>query len=849
MIVEFTYKKPDAESRSVMGAAKHLWAVCEILTGQAGDVRGELTGAAMEFSDLIADPIKQTGVYNERMWMRAATGIMHPALITEKWSSDLEWYDDEIKKLKSAAEYYRVNIFGPLGHPALFTDSDKLDEYNTKMQELNHRAKKAWDELEERGEGCASELRMGWHAVSVKKLGEHLDLGWLPYNIEGPGMPVPVDAEEGEQMAREMEEYADGKPLDDRYYEIVAALTAVNAHRAEMQRRGEKQLDSDVIDFLDSFLNGLSGIEERGDDGWALQGALAFPDLLDDMGLADDEGNPTEEGQELLDVLGESILTLSNTDYGGGFERLPEEIQSVVYGPREYGYVREESGTRREIISEWDGNVRALSVLFGGIDENLEGGRGFSRALTTALGNEFQGLDDEESVLTLLEVSTRNEDANYDILTGQFDHKHYDSDPSELIKNLFTYDWSDRGEVASGLIDWIADDAVHDDPEYRKRAGEAAAAFMDVVTSDDMYDAFTNTGETAYTLSGERVENASFAVINPKVGYSLAEIYEGYITSFGGLADFQDQSGTSNVDGVGEYHPKTHMIEMDEGSALRFMQYVVGDARAAARAAAATDYYISAEIEAGLHTGNPVDAGNRSGTIGGLFQAALENEAENRNLGLEETNERNKKIATGAVEVGKTAASFIPKVGDAVALGMELGKAPLVDWAFPTPGEASYAAEDFGAMFGEEEIKRRMQVQTIDYVVAGDDGVITEEEIKELGDSGETLETLGVIVEDGDGYRVEQDPGKWNVGNVDLNEEGRSTDLGVLDTVLENATRNEMTIDHPQPVVPGGDQTTADGFVEMFTDKYRIRNEGIMDEYGVGSTEEYKDNQQRGKSE
>lgn len=245
-----------------------------------------------------------------------------------------------------------------------------------------------------------------------------------------------------------------------------------------------------------------------------------------------------------------------------------------------------------------------------------------------------------------------------------------------------------------------------------------------------MYDALTNTGETAYSLSGERVENASFAVLNSEIGYSLAEIYEGYITSFGGLADFQDESGVSDVNGVGDYHPKSHMIEMDEESTLRFMQYVVGDERAAARASAATDYYISAEIEAGLYTGNPVDAGNRSGTIGGLFQSALASEAENRNLGFEEANERNKKIATGAVEVGKTAASFTPKVGDVVAMGLELGKAPVIDWAFPETGESSYIAGDFGTIFGEEEVKRRMQVQTIDYVLGGDDGVISEEEMK-----------------------------------------------------------------------------------------------------------------------
>ncbi|WP_420161881.1 hypothetical protein [Nocardiopsis sp. CNT-189] len=639
-----------------------------------------------------------------------------------------------------------------------------------------------------------------------------------------------------------MELYATGqRPIDDRYYEIIAALNAVNARALESQRRGAK-LSEDEIAFLEGFHTELGNLEKNG-----AQGALAVPFLLDEMGLVDSEGNPTQEGADLLKTLGGGILVLSNADYGGGFDRLPPELQALAYGPQADYYgnfvppqtdpssseAPHEENTVRG--SAWRSGMLGLAGLFEGVDENLRGGKAFSAGITTSIAHnmnlpdslseparELMGALPEKDINNILEVSTRNPEANHAILTGQHDHRYYGSDPSKTIENLFTYNWEDD-EAVSGLIDWIPE---YGSPMYseetRTMAGEASAALIGIMTNPEMFDSLTNTGLQ---------KDTSFTAYNVTIADSLTDIFERYVVSFADSTLAQEKSGSKADIGAGDFYVETNKIAMGGLEAVRFMQYLVGNDYTAARTLGIVDEYINVAYGAALVTGDTVRYAESSGGLSSLYNSALSNEAMARGIDEAEANKRNQKIADLSIEIGKAAlpTSRFPVVAESVGFLIDVAKEPTFKYLFPTPPPAEMRLNGAEVELKPEMIERRFQIMSLGHSLSGSDGVISKSELDSLSD--EEYKTLvddyGVIREDRDGnYRVEVDPEKWK--NYNPEDTGADDPAGGTDnTKIDQALVNSVT---------GEAEDRSDDFVSYYEKNWN----GTKEAWSAKSEGEYK---------
>ncbi|WP_046471817.1 TPR repeat region-containing protein [Allosalinactinospora lopnorensis] len=368
-----------------------------------------------------------------------------------------------------------------------------------------------------------------------------------------------------------------------------------------------------------------------------------FGDLEDQAGpaglpqyIGGDNGLTAAELRPLAD----GILTLSDTDKGGSFDALPQSIKNVVTGPG-YGEIEHEDGSIVYSLPNWQADVPDFARLMGTSDPDLQGGYGFSINLTSTIGGYLNQVNEELSwgngdsdLGTLLDVSTRNVEANHGLLTGE-NGQHPGIDRHDAIEGLFTYEWSDNGRSAAGLVDWIPDHALNeDDPEAQELAGDAAAGLMETITSDDMYQKLTDTGVTI----GDDTD-ASMGAINGRIAEGFTDIFMTYIDEFAapdGVDQLKNIEGDGEISRMSEWNSSHSDLRMDPMTRVRFLEYAAGDPDSAIRAQATSTAYNDQMINRYLTTdvGAPASA-EPAGTLQGLVDAAVNNEAIDR-LGDEE---------------------------------------------------------------------------------------------------------------------------------------------------------------------------------------------------------------------
>ncbi|MFE3460439.1 hypothetical protein ACFXKD_23080 [Nocardiopsis aegyptia] len=113
----------------------------------------------------------------------------------------------------------------------------------------------------------------------------------------------------------------------------------------------------------------------------------------------------------------------------------------------------------------WMEQAEGLDRLFSHSNTALEGGAEFSARLTAAGAGgaerlEFLGHGDDSALSGLLSVATRNEDANYALLTGHYPDgvdadlpwsgPHAEENRVKALEHLYTYDWDDDGAGIRG---------------------------------------------------------------------------------------------------------------------------------------------------------------------------------------------------------------------------------------------------------------------------------------------------------------------------------------------------------------------------------------------------------------
>ncbi|GAA15181.1 TPR repeat region-containing protein [Gordonia alkanivorans] len=93
----------------------------------------------------------------------------------------------------------------------------------------------------------------------------------------------------------------------------------------------------------------------------------------------------------------------------------------------------------------------------------------------------------ESTIRQFLEVGTRNHESSAALLTGEYSDgtKLADYDRDATVGNLMRHDWSDHGDSAGNLVDWIRDYGGGTDPNKVKLADRAFSGLWDFATSTD----------------------------------------------------------------------------------------------------------------------------------------------------------------------------------------------------------------------------------------------------------------------------------------------------------------------------------------------------------------------------
>ncbi len=237
------------------------------------------------------------------------------------------------------------------------------------------------------------------------------------------------------------------------------------------------------IEYLDAFYNGLEQDE--------------LTELFATFKGWEADGDPN--AADWADAVGNGLLTLSNPDYGGNWERVPQDIRDTIH----YGY---EPGSREPGSGVRLDRLDALGAVLGeanpeyrpGTEMGIELNRvaGYMAGVPTYADPHLVPTPDpsyyDETARTFLDIGTRNPDVSHHLLTGtDVDGAPSDFDRDEVLVPLLTREWEDEGATLAGLTDWIAADAIPSDPSdpadiaRAQRAGQAAFGLAEVLSSPE----------------------------------------------------------------------------------------------------------------------------------------------------------------------------------------------------------------------------------------------------------------------------------------------------------------------------------------------------------------------------
>lgn len=329
-----------------------------------------------------------------------------------------------------------------------------------------------------------------------------------------------------------------------------------------------------------------------------------------------------------------------------------------------------------------------------------------------------------------------------------------DSVRSTIIEDIYTHDWPDDGDAARGLTEWIESDSWSDDEDEREMAAEAMIGLMETITTKEMHEALSATGNTVELDGGESLENASFGAVNPEIADGFAHLFELYIDSFAsedGLAH-----GTVNFDWdeTPTWNDDDRTFNMAPADRLIFLEYVMGDEDAAVRAHTAADAYSATQTELYVEEGpeNSSRATNASNAQF-LVDSALSHELINRGLNEDQQSSEEKKIAERVAGVGTGALGLVPGLGFPLSEASGIVTSELINTAFEnqqalTPHTSSHTSEAF--------IEYQTSLRVLEAVLENNGGVLPELEgdqltEEELADpdreptSREVLQDAGIL--------------------------------------------------------------------------------------------------------
>ncbi|WP_370012850.1 hypothetical protein UIS43_07215 [Nocardiopsis sp. LDBS0036] len=791
--ISFLARSTSANPEAIRTRAEELDTLQSRLLGRADDLDADFNYTATQFTDLMAWNIRDLSAEELQLWRDAGTAIAYASSMVQMWARHVEefekersaqmseWWEflrakraeipDKYQGQTITATYPEREGFGWLG------DENKCrsvyDEVAAKAEDLKERERVNYQAFEDNADEIGDRLRQGPTKENVQAL---IDAGinsWAFYNLDPNHYTMLVDnreltEENAEEWAEELEGYWSGhQPIDERYHELMLMMSMITTNAMQAQQGGTGYRNEE-LDFLRAFYDEL---EE--DPNPESMGVIGIPAEMEGSHLSD------EEREHALGVLGDGLLALSDERVGGGYDELPASVRSVVDGP-DFSAVRA-AGQYTQTHSDWMERAGYLDDLLSNSHEDFEGGAEFSTRMMDTVSSSLVRIDalggDDSSMSGLLDVATRNEDANYAVLTGEYPEgvegdlpwtgETADNVTDRIIGQLYTHEWGDDGEAARGLTEWIEDMSWSDDEDERRMAAGAMDGLMETITSKEMHDTLSDTGIRVELSDGTEVPNAPFTAVNGEVADGFAHLFELYIESFaeeegidGGHVDFGWERGEEE-----RWDDGSRTLAMSPSERLVFLEYVMGNEDSAVRAHTAAAVYSAAQTELYLESGKEVETGANAGVLQSLVDAALHNEAVNRNLDLEQEEAMRKKLVEGVANSGNNALGLVPGVGVVLQSGGQFIAPELINEAF----------NDYVSVMSHEDsrttaidVEYYTSVRVLSEVIerGGGELPIIDADIR-IGDAGgvtpqEVLERAGLLDERGGEYRIdfENEPGE-----------------------------------------------------------------------------------------
>lgn len=494
-----------------------------IIGEQGTTVKDRMTTTAVEFSELVAEPLKTNGALFMGAAAAAVEGAAYGSEVTAQLATAVTTFKQEITRLVE-----EWNAAYPLFGASPPTPGNVAAAKQMLLNKLNPQAAAAHAALLTAADDANSMLASGPTPANLQALAAGAGGGFLMFNAFGTQVGPPViNGITGTALAEQI------RGMVERGETIPPALLdTVRQLALDAQRLGS--LAAEQVDYLGSLFTGL-------DMGGLLQ---QMPEAIRGMDLQ--PGQP----EMMLGALGGGILALSNSNLGGGagMDRLPDSLKGVI--ERQLGINLGVGANHTSPTYQFAPMLAALRDPNVGL-EQLEGGKELSAALTLEVAHanaHSSGYFDELARIDVIDVATRNVEANAALLGGHLQNPDYGNHtPEYVLRGVFGHDWHDDGAAASNLIGWIKDDAVSNDLDVRNRAANAAYSVFDNMTDSEVHQDLW--GESALDFFRDSFgnvdghERASVAVANPAIGMAMGNIVVPYFDFF----EDADNTGSANL--------------------------------------------------------------------------------------------------------------------------------------------------------------------------------------------------------------------------------------------------------------------------------------------------------------
>jgi len=531
-----------ADVGSLREGATALDAKSGAIIGRGSEVMERMNSTAVEFSDLVSGHLRKRGTEAVDAARRAMEGSVWGSAVTGQWADAAETYQKLAASLQSQWSEAVAGGFGvtaasagvtggmPSDVAAKVMDNAMADAGASQLAGLQSTISAAYETYKEEAGKAGTRLTQGPTPANLKSLASGGGTTWALFNLFGAAAGVPpLTGAQGKEFAEWLREFInedEALPADKR--RMLEAILALARDAQDKQRHGG-QLTAGQLDFLEQFFKGM-------DQPWTEHNPVQTSVLYLIPDILDHSKTPQADQDLIMAAMGGGLLALSDPRIGGGGTRMPDSMKTLV--DHFFG-----KGDKPPYSHETAAQLRGLGEFFGamkgrGLDD-LEGGKEYSAALTLAIADADPAFrrSAEDQLIDVLEVSTRNRDANHGLLTGGLQHPDYGKDtPEHVLRGLFGPQWKDDGKAAAGLIDWIGDDASSKDRAVADRATEAAFALITTMTNEDKAGHWDQSAYEFFTDSyGEMggFENAPIGVANPEVAFAMGKSAAAYLDYFG----------------------------------------------------------------------------------------------------------------------------------------------------------------------------------------------------------------------------------------------------------------------------------------------------------------------------